>query len=56
MYDAWVARTVPVLLLDPQTGKVLEQFDLPARGPILQAWFEGDLAVVALSDRVVWFK
>jgi hypothetical protein len=56
MYDAWVARTVPVLLLDPQTGKLLERFDLPARGPAVAAWFEGDLAAVATGDRVVWMK
>jgi hypothetical protein len=55
-YDAWVARTVPVLLFDPETGKELARFDVPAAGPAITAYFERDLAVVATGDRVVWFR
>lgn len=56
LYDAWVARSVPVLLFDPETGKRLHAFDVPASGPTVTAWFERDLAVVATGDRVVWFR
>jgi hypothetical protein len=56
LYDAWVARTVPVLLFDPETGKRLARFDIPAAGPHVTAWFERDLAVVATGDRVCWLR
>jgi outer membrane protein assembly factor BamB len=56
LYDAWVARTVPVLLLDPETGKRLGTFEIPATGPAVTTWFERDLAVVATGDRVVWLR
>jgi outer membrane protein assembly factor BamB len=56
LYDAWVVRSVPVLLLDPETGKQLAKFDIPANGPAVTAWFERDLAVVATGDRVCWLK
>jgi len=56
LYDAWVARSVPVLLLDLQTGKRLNSFDVPAKGPVVTTWFERDLAMVATGDRVVWFR
>jgi outer membrane protein assembly factor BamB len=56
LYDAWVARSVPVLLFDPETGKQLAEFEVPAAGPAVTAWFERDLAVVATGDRVVWLR
>ncbi|HSQ57288.1 MAG TPA: PQQ-binding-like beta-propeller repeat protein, partial [Gemmata sp.] len=56
LYDAWVTRTVPVFLLDPESGKQLSRFDIPAAGPHVTAWFERDLAVIATGDRVCWFK
>jgi hypothetical protein len=55
-YDAWVARSVPIVLLDPETGKRLVRFDIPARGPAVTAHFEGDRAVVATGNRVVWLR
>jgi hypothetical protein len=55
-YDAWVARSVPVVLLDPENGRRLVRFDIPARGPAITACFDGDRAVVATGDRVVWFR
>ena len=55
-YDAWVARGVPVLLFDPETGKRLARFDIPAAGPAVTAYFERDLAVIATGDRVVWLR
>jgi outer membrane protein assembly factor BamB len=56
LYDAWVTRTVPVLLFDPETGKQLTQFEIPAAGPAVTAWFDRDLAVVATGSRVVWLR
>jgi outer membrane protein assembly factor BamB len=56
LYDAWVARSVPVLLFDPETGRRLNRFDVPALGPSVTAWFERDLAVVATGDRVCWLR
>jgi hypothetical protein len=47
---------VPVLLLDPETGKRLARFDIAARGPSVTAWFDADTAVIATGDRVVWLK
>jgi outer membrane protein assembly factor BamB len=55
-YDAWVARSVPVVLLDPESGRRLVRFDIPAKGPAVAACFEGDRAVVATGDRVVWLR
>lgn len=55
-YDAWVARMLPVVLLDKETGERLVRFDIPAAGPATTAFFEGDRAVVATGDRVVWLK
>jgi outer membrane protein assembly factor BamB len=55
-YDAWVAREVPVVLFDPETGRRLVRFDIPAAGPAVTAVFEGGLAVVATGDRVVWLE
>jgi len=56
LYDAWVARSVPVLMFDPETGRRLNAFDVPASGPGVVAWFAGDLAIVATGDRIVWFR
>jgi hypothetical protein len=56
LYDAWVTRTVPVLLLDLETGKQLAKLDIPADGPALTTWFERDLAVVATGNRVCWIR
>lgn len=56
VYDAWVAREVPVVLFHPGKGRQLRQLDLPARGPAVAAWFEPDLAVVATGDRVAWLR
>lgn len=55
-YDAWVKRSVPVLLFDPETGKRLARHDIPATGPAVTAWFERDVAMVATGDRVVWLR
>jgi hypothetical protein len=56
LYDAWVARSVPVLLFDPEDGTLLKQLDVPARGPGVTAYFAGDTAVVVTGGRVAWIK
>jgi outer membrane protein assembly factor BamB len=55
-YDAWVTRSVPVLLFDPETGNRLGEVEVPAAGPAVAAWFAGDVAVVATGDRVAWLR
>jgi outer membrane protein assembly factor BamB len=42
LYDAWIDRTVPVLLLEPTTGRQLARLDLPARGPRVSAHLTTD--------------
>ena len=56
LYDAWVDRTVPVLLFDPETGKRVGRYEIPARGPAVAAWFDANTAAFATGDRVVWLK
>jgi outer membrane protein assembly factor BamB len=56
LYDAWVGRTVPVLLFDPESGELLRHLDVPARGPLVTAYFGRDLAVVATGEQVCWLK
>jgi outer membrane protein assembly factor BamB len=56
LYDTWVTRAVPVLLFDPETGKRLGRYDVPARGPAVTAHFGADVTVIATGDRVVWIK
>ncbi len=56
LYDAWVEREVPVLILDPKTGRRLARIDIPARGPVVAAHFNAGEAVIATGSRVVWIK
>ena len=56
LYDCWTDRSVPVLLFDSETGKLVKRLSLPARGPCVLARFEGDHPVVATGDRVCWLK
>ena len=56
LYDCWTDRTVPVLLFDSETGKLVKRLTVPAHGPSVMAWFEGDHAVIATGDRVCWLK
>jgi hypothetical protein len=55
-YDAWITRSVPVVLFDPKTGERLVRFDIPATGPAVTVSFERDVAVVATGDRAVWLR
>ncbi|MBY0456558.1 MAG: hypothetical protein K2V38_04420, partial [Gemmataceae bacterium] len=56
LYDAWVDRALPVLLFDPETGRRVGGYSLPARGPAVGAWLDRTTAVFATGDRVVWIK
>ena len=56
VYDPWTSRTLPVLLLDPETGEILKKLTIPARGPFVSASFDGESAVIATGDRVVWLR
>jgi len=56
VYDTWAARTVPVLLFDPESGQLRREVRVPAFGPGVVALFEGDLAAIATGDRVVWLR
>ncbi len=56
IYDAWLTRSVPVLLLEARTGKLMNRYDICSSGPLLNTWFEGDLAVVATSDGITRLK
>ena len=56
LYDAWVDRAVPVLLFDPESGRLLKRLDVPARGPLIAVVFTRDRAVVATGDRVCWLR
>ncbi|HEY3788784.1 MAG TPA: hypothetical protein VGL71_08020, partial [Urbifossiella sp.] len=56
LYDSWTDRTISVLFFDSETGKLLKSLRIPAHGPNLAAWLEGDKAVFATGDRVCWLK
>jgi hypothetical protein len=56
LYDAWGDRVLPLLLFDPETGKQLGRYDIPARGPGAAVRFDAGAAIVATGDRVVWIK
>ncbi|WP_143392737.1 PQQ-binding-like beta-propeller repeat protein [Fimbriiglobus ruber] len=54
--DAWVTRSVPVLFLDPESGKVVHRLDLPATGPALGVHFGPEISVVVTAGRAYWIK
>ena len=56
LYDGWTARTVPVVVLDPETGRVRRRLDLPAVGPVLGVHLGPDRAVVATAGKAYWLK
>ncbi len=56
LYDGWAARTVPVLFLDPDTGRVRHRLDLPATGPVLGVHLGPDHAVVATAGKAYWLQ
>jgi outer membrane protein assembly factor BamB len=56
LYDGWAARTVPVVFLDPDTGRVRHRLDLPAAGPALGVHLGPDHAVVATAGKAYWLQ
>jgi outer membrane protein assembly factor BamB len=56
LYDAWIARSVPVVVVDATTGQRIAGWEIPARGPIVTAAFHRNAAVFATGDRIVWIK
>jgi hypothetical protein len=56
LYDGWAARTVPVIVLDPETGRVRRRLDLPAVGPALGVHLGLDHAVVATAGKAYWLQ
>lgn len=56
LYDGWTARTVPLVVLDPRTGRVRRRLDLPAVGPVLGVHLGPDRAVVATAGKAYWLK
>ena len=56
LYDAWVGRTVPVLALDPATGRPLGRLDLPAAGPACGVHLGPGPAVVVTGLAAHWLN
>jgi outer membrane protein assembly factor BamB len=56
LYDAWIARSLPVLLLDPETGRTLGKYTLPALGPAVTVFHQSETMVIATGSRVVWLR
>jgi outer membrane protein assembly factor BamB len=56
LYDAWVTRIVPILLLDLETGRIQNRVIIPAHGPAVTLCFANNLAVIATGERICWLK
>jgi outer membrane protein assembly factor BamB len=49
-------RTVPVFVFDPNTGREIRHFDLPAVGPSVESRFHATGGVVATAGRIYLFQ
>ena len=56
LYDAWAGRTVPVVALDPATGRQLGRLDLPAAGPACGVHLGPGPAVVVTGLAAYWLN
>lgn len=56
LYDAWITRSFPVLMLDQETGRLHGKVEIPAIGPVATIYFERNMVVVATGERVCWLK
>lgn len=56
LYDAWVARSFPVFVIDAKTGRQTGKVEIPALGPAATVCLNRDRVVVATGDRVCWLK
>jgi hypothetical protein len=56
LFDACVTHTLPVLLFDPDSGRLGQRIDLPATGPMVVVCLHAETATVATTGRLVWLK
>ena len=54
--DATTHCRVPITLLDPDTGRVLTQLELPAFGPTVGAHFGAEFSVIVTAGQAHWLK
>lgn len=54
-YDAWTARTLPIVLVHPDSGKELRRLAVPT-GPIAAVNLTPDHPAVATAGTVYWLK
>ena len=54
LYEGWAARTVPVLVLDPDRGRELRRFDLPAVGPFATVTFNPGAGMTVVTGTKVY--
>jgi hypothetical protein len=56
LYDAWIARSLPILMFDLETGRKLGKIEMPALGPAVTICFDREKVIVATGGRVCWLK
>ncbi len=56
LVDATTHCRVPITVLDPDTGRVLTQLELPAFGPAVGAHFGAEFSVIVTAGRAHWLK
>lgn len=56
LYDAWAARTAPILALNAETGRIVGRLDLRARGPTVVADIGPERAVIATAGALYRIK
>jgi outer membrane protein assembly factor BamB len=54
LYEGWAARTVPILVLDPDTGREIRRFDLPAFGPLALVSFSPGAGMTVMTGTKVY--
>lgn len=54
--DGWANRTLPVLLLDPESGRQTGRIDVPAVGPAVAVYLHAETAAVVTAGRMTWLS
>ncbi len=54
LYEGWAARTVPVLVFDPDTGREIRRFDLPAFGPLAMVSFSPGAGMTVMTGTKIY--
>ena len=54
--DGWANRTLPVLLLDPESGRPAGRVEVPAVGPAASVHLYAETAAVVTTGRIAWLK